>query len=97
MSALAFGASLGGSRKTILNLIPGDSDAENGLFYRIYRDRFAELAGIPSEDVEGLMPVSHQPWIYSANAGPDFEGFEGFMVSREEIDRVTGAIRRAVT
>jgi hypothetical protein len=97
MSALSFWHSFGGRRKTILNLIPDESDAENGLFYRIYRDRFAELAGIPSDDVKGLMPVSHRSWIYHANAGPDFEGFEGFMVSREEIDRVAGALGQETT
>ena len=94
-SSIAFEHSFDGSRKTILSLIPGDSDAGKGLFYRIYRDRLAELAGIPSADVESLMPKQHADWVYTANAGPDWEGFEGFITSREEIDRLTRALSQA--
>jgi hypothetical protein len=84
-----------GSRKIILNLIPGESDADKGLFFRIYRDRFAELAGISSGEVEDLMPASHRDWSYIANSDPEWEGFEGFMASREEIDRLVGALSHA--
>jgi hypothetical protein len=91
-SSLSFEHNFAGSRKVILNLIPGESDSEKGLFFRIYRDRFATLAGVPSDAVEGLMPERHRDWIYVADSGPDWEGFEGFMASREEIDRLVGAL-----
>jgi hypothetical protein len=53
------------------------------------------LARISSSDVEGLMPDRHEAWSYVANSGPDWEGFQGFIASREEIDRLTGALHQA--
>ena len=94
-SSLSFEHNFDGSRKVILNLIPGESDSDKGLFFRIYRDRFAELAGISSDEVEGLMPASHRDWSYIANSDPEWEGFEGFMAGSEEIDRLAGSLSQA--
>jgi hypothetical protein len=91
-SSIGFGGSFDGSRKTVISLLPGDSDAEEGLRYRLYKNRFAELAKVTGADVESLMPQRHQDWIYFANAGPDYEGYEGFITGREEIDRLAGAL-----
>lgn len=38
------------------------------------------------------MPQRHDDWTYVANGGPDWEGYEGFITSREEIDRLAGAL-----
>jgi hypothetical protein len=38
------------------------------------------------------MPQQHEDWAYVANGGPDWEGFEGFITGREEIDRLAGAL-----
>jgi hypothetical protein len=50
---------------------------------------------MPVDDVERVMPRRHEDWIYVANSGPDWEGFEGFIESREEIDRLAEALRNA--
>ena len=68
-----------GSRRTIISFVPDESSAEEGLCYRLYRDVYAELAKRPPADVESLMPVRRDHWIYKEGAGPDSEGFEGFL------------------
>jgi hypothetical protein len=39
------------------------------------------------------MPARRDPWIYWASGGPDWEGFEGFISERHEIDRLASALR----
>lgn len=91
-SSIGFAGAFNGSRKTVVSLLPSDSNAGEGLRYRLYKNRFAELAKLPSADVETLMPQRHDDWTYVANGGPDWEGYEGFITSREEIDRLAGAL-----
>ena len=93
-SSIAFASSFGGSRKTVISLLPGDSDAGEGLRYQLYKNRFAELVKLPSADVESVIPQRHEHWTYTANAGPDWEGFQGFIKTGEEIDRLAGALSR---
>jgi hypothetical protein len=94
-SSLGFTTSINGSRKTIISLLPGESNSTEGLCYRLYKHRYAERAGLPLAEVERLIPDRHDDWIYYPGAGPDGEGFEGFIRDREEIDRLAGAIRQA--
>jgi hypothetical protein len=91
-SSIGFASSFNGSRKTVISLLPGDSSAGDGLCYRLYKTRFAEAAKLPASEVESLMPLRHEDWTYVANGGPDWEGFEGFITTREEIDRLAGAL-----
>jgi hypothetical protein len=94
-SSIAFETSFNGSRKTVISLLPGESNADEGLRYRVYKNRYAELAKLPLADVESLMPLRHDHWIYgNEDAGPDWEGFEGFITSAQEIDRLADALRQ---
>ena len=95
-SSIGFASSFNGSRKTVISLSPGESNAGEGLRYRLYKNRFAELTKLPVGEVESLMPLRHEDWIYGpADAGPDWEGFEGFIADRQEIDRLAGALQQA--
>ena len=60
-----------------------DSSAEAGLHYWLYRQSFAEVAGIPATEVEKLLPPEHDS--YSDHQ-------EGFMKTRDEIKRVVDAL-----
>jgi len=91
-SSIGFTSDFDGSRKIVIGLLPGESSADQGLKYQLYKNRFGILTGLAEEDVEALMPSSHDAWIYYAAAGPDFEGFLGFIESREEIDRLGNAL-----
>jgi len=92
-SSIGFAGSFNGSRRNIISLLPGESDAARGLRFQIYRDRFARLAGLEPEAVKDLMPETEEPWIYYPTAGSDYEGFQGFFRSREEVDRLAEALR----
>jgi hypothetical protein len=92
-SSIAFESQLGGSRRVVLSLIPGDSDADNGLHFQLYKTRYAKVANIPTTAVEGLMPVNHHTWAYIRDGGPGDEGFEGFFRTNEDVDRLTSPLR----
>lgn len=94
-SSIGFAGMFKGSRKNVLSLIPGESSASEGLLYRLYKHRYAELTRRSVADVENLAPTVHNYWSFEPSGGPDWEGFEGFIRDREEIDRLAGAIRQA--
>jgi hypothetical protein len=77
-----------GSRKNVISLLPGDSSDADGIKYQLYKSRFAALTGLASEDVEAVMPSSHEYWIYYPNAGSDWEGFQGYIKTSEEVDKL---------
>jgi hypothetical protein len=92
-SSVAFAATIDGSRKTVISLLPGESH-ENSLKFQLYANRFAEVAALPFADVEALAPQRHEDWSFDVTGqDPDWAGFEGFIVSREEIDRLAGALK----
>lgn len=91
-SSIGFTGNFDGSRKTVVSLLPGDSSEAEGLRYQLYKRRFEVLTGLAEEDVEALMPSSRDDWIYYPDAGPDYEGFQGFIKSREEIDCLGNAL-----
>ena len=96
-SSIGFAGVVDGSRKNVISFLPGDRNVDEGLFYRLYRNRFAALATVPLAVVETLMLARHQDWTYDPSGGPDwegFEGFEGFIASREEIDRLAEALKQ---
>ena len=92
LSSVAFNADFDGSRKVVFSVFPGESSAALGLRYHLYKNRFAELAGLSDERLLELAPAQHDYWTYERNGGPDMEGFQGFITSAEEIDRLSNAL-----
>lgn len=92
-SSMRFTGQLGGSNKAVVNLLPlpRDSSGAEGLRYQLYKHRFATLTGMTVEQVEAVMPASCKDWAYVPE-DPDWAGFEGFIRTREEIDRLAGAL-----
>lgn len=95
-SSMGFAASIDGSNKTIISLLPGESNADEGLRFRLYKNRYAELTKLPASKVDALTPPRREDWSYVANGGPDWEGYEGFIATREEIDRLAEPLRTAL-
>ncbi len=91
-SSIGFAGFLDSSRKNVISLLPGESSDAEGLRYQLYKNRFAALVGQADTEIEALMPASHEDWIYQPNAGPDYEGFQGFIRSRDEISRLASAL-----
>ena len=95
LTSIAFGSLIDGGRKVVLSLIPGKSSAEEGLHFQVYKHRLAALTGLSVEEVDALLPARREYWIYYPSAGPDGEGYQGFVTSRDEIDRLAAAIAAA--
>ncbi len=94
LSSINFAGDFDGSRKTVVAFLPGESSPEQGLRFRLYKYRYAELAGVAVEEVERFLPTAHTDWIYYANAGLDFSGYEGFLSRLEEIEQLIEPVRR---
>ena len=90
-STMRFTGRLGGGNKVVLSLLPGQSSSAEGLQYQLYKHRFAVLAGLTEWQVEELMPASRKDWEYGPD-DPDWAGFEGFIRTGEEIDRLAKAL-----
>ena len=92
-SSMRFTGRLSGGNKAVVNLLPlpRDSSRVDGLHYQLYKHRFATLAGLSEEQVEGLMPASRKDWEYGPY-DPDWAGFEGFIRASQEIDRLADAL-----
>ncbi len=93
LSSIRFEANLAGSRRVLLSLIPGDSSRDRGLHFQVYGYRYADLAKFSVEEVKSLMPVDHQDWEFVAGGGSDVEGFEGFIRTTEDVDRIAEPLR----
>lgn len=93
-SSLAFYGDVGGSRKVVFSVLPGESSDKEGLRYQLYANRFAKLAGLSGQEMAALVPKAHEAWIAWSTAGVDGEGFQGFIDSSIEIDRLASVLRR---
>ena len=80
-SSIGFAGSFNGSRKNVVSLLPGESNEQEGLLYRLYKNRLAELAAVTPTDIEGVVPQRHEDWAFDPAGGPDWEGFEGFITT----------------
>jgi len=90
-SSIGFAGLFDRSRKTVISLLPGESSRTDGLRYQLYKNRFAALVA-QGVDLEALMPAFHEDWIYYGSAGPDYEGFQGFITRRDENDKLVAAL-----
>ncbi len=86
-SSIVFTGLIDGSRKTVISLIPQQSSATDGLRFQAYTLRLRTLLNLSEDAYLAMLPPRRDPWIYYENAGPDYEGFQGFFANREEVDR----------
>lgn len=96
-SSIGFTALLDGSRKTVLNLLPAESNATDGLRFQVYMLRFQAAFELSENEAIALLPNRRERWIYFGSAGPDFEGYQGFFAKVTEVDQFLEALssRRA--
>jgi hypothetical protein len=93
-SSIGFTGVFNGSRKTVVSLIPQESNASDGLRFQLYSLRLRIWLNL-SEDADlAMLPPRHDAWIYYETAGPDYEGFQGFFANRAEIDRFLEGLTR---
>jgi hypothetical protein len=90
-SSVGFAGSFDGSRKVVISLLPGGSEA-GALRYQLYQQRFAKAANLDPAEVEKLLPPGRTSWEYSAHGDPDWQGFQGSLTTRDEVDRLAAAL-----
>lgn len=93
-SSIGFAATLNGSRKTVVSLIPQDSNATDGLRFQVYFHRLRTLLNLSEDEALEILPSRREPWIYYEGAGPDYEGFQGFFADQAEVDRFVSGVAK---
>lgn len=64
-STVAFIGVIDGRRRTILSLVPGESEAARGVRYSLYVERLAEYLGVGREEIVEVLPpgfTEGRPW-----------------------------------
>jgi hypothetical protein len=83
---------LDGGRRTILHLLPSESDGEKGVRFHIYSKRIGRLLGIEVESVKDMLPAGADDWVYAATfergRQGDHDGYAGFIRKDAEVDRL---------
>lgn len=90
-SGIGFQAPFNGSWKTIITFTPSES-RPGELHYRVYKNRYAELANIAAEEAEALMPSAEKRRPYLAD-NAEYNGYDGMITSVTEIDRLAQPLR----
>ena len=91
-STIGFKGIVDGKRRVVLSLVPGESNAEEGLKFRIYVERFAKHFELGEEHVKEILPRNKAPWKYYETASPDLSGYEGFFKNMDEVNNFLDAI-----
>ena len=91
-SSIGFNSLFDGSRKNVISLIPQDSNENSGLKYQIYFSRFKKLTNLSKEEVLKILPKDRTDWVYYEGANEDFSGYQGFISSKMEIEKLIEAL-----
>jgi Endonuclease NucS len=94
-SGIGFQAPFDGSWKTIITFTPSESRTGE-LRYRVYKNRYAELAKLTVAEAEVLMPAPERRQPYLPD-NPEYIGYDGMITSAAEIDRLAEPLRTSVT
>ncbi len=49
------------------------------------------MVDLSKDQVKNLMPGTNEYWIFYPEASPDYEGFQGFIKNKVEIDLIAAA------
>ncbi|MCW3999508.1 MAG: endonuclease NucS [Candidatus Bathyarchaeota archaeon] len=83
-STIAFVGNIQGINKTILSLVPGESNAQDGVKFKVYLKRLLEYFRLSKEEAESILPSNKQPWEYQTSATGEYSGYEGFFNKASE-------------
>jgi hypothetical protein len=93
-STIGFKGIVDGKRRVILSLIPGDSNSEVGLKFRVYLERFSKHFKMNEEHVKQILPRNKKTWKYYESAPLDLSGYEGFFKSITEVNEFLSKISK---
>ncbi|MEJ2114193.1 MAG: endonuclease NucS, partial [Flavobacteriaceae bacterium] len=95
-STIAFKGIVQGKRRVILSLVPGESNSEKGLKFRVYVERLSKHQKISEEEVIEILPKNKTPWKYYENAPSDLCGYEGFFENSDEISNFLRVLKKQI-
>jgi len=75
-SSLAFSGLQDGKMNTIFSLVPQESNAGEGLKFKVYSKRFSKFFNISEEETKMILPENKKEWHFGPE--PEYSGYEGF-------------------
>lgn len=85
-SSIAFIGIVGENQRTVLSLIPKESNSNDGLKFQVFTKRLSNYFGVEEQKVIALLPKNKEPWEYYRGAPPDLSGFAGYFKNSEEVN-----------
>jgi hypothetical protein len=73
------------NNRVVFSLIPFRSNAEDGLYFQFYFQRFLEYSKLDAEAAMALLPKRREAWKYYKEAGADYSGYAGFFKDAGEV------------
>jgi len=83
-STVAFIGILEESRNTIFSVVPGESDASQGVWFQVFVDRLSEYLSTSTDKVIGILPSGSEEYVPYKGAP---RTFGGFFKDDNEVDR----------
>jgi hypothetical protein len=85
-STVSFTGPFGNSRKVVFTVLPGESNATNGLRYKAYTERLKVLFGLSDDNLASMLPANQEDWIYNGtDATPDSFGVQGYFANEADV------------
>lgn len=94
-SSIRFVGKINDSRKAIVNLLPFESNADEGVKFQMYIYRLSEYLGVDLKRIVSLLPDNKKEWSYEAASHPTKEssGYAGFFTTSNEIKKFVNGLR----
>lgn len=92
-NSVAFTNNFNGSWKVVFSLIPSKSNAEDGLYFQIYFQRFLEHSKMTEEAALSLLPKQRASWKYYEGADADYSGFDGYFKNVADMERFLNGLQ----
>ena len=85
-SSITFVGVYNDSKKAMFNLIPQESNHEEGLRYQIYLYRLSSYLDVEPKKLLEFLPKNREEWEYQKSDDIQWSGFTGFFKNRNEIN-----------
>ncbi len=95
LSTVGGGGRLERGRRSMLAVVPGESDQESGLRFQLYTRPLVDYLGISVDELASALPDNARPWRPWATDDPDSQGYAGYFRTPEEVDRFLQLLARS--
>lgn len=86
LSSVGGGQKLDRGWRSMVNVLPEESDQELGLGFQIYTKPLADYLGLSVDQVVERLPEAHSEWSYGDTPDLDYHGYAGYFQSTQEVD-----------